>query len=107
MAAAIALLEKGEAHRDLMVCGSSATLTRLDGTPPTFAVSLAPTPSRFERLSPRQREVATYACAGATSREIAETLGISVHTVRQHLKDIYRVLGVCGRVELARLMMAA
>jgi DNA-binding CsgD family transcriptional regulator len=53
-------------------------------------------------LSPRQREIAEYAAAGATAREIAATLGISPHTVRQHLKDVYRTLGVSSRVELVR-----
>jgi len=55
-------------------------------------------------LSPRRREVAQYAAAGATSREIAETLGISHHTVRQHLKAVYRLLGVGHRVELAETL---
>jgi DNA-binding CsgD family transcriptional regulator len=53
-------------------------------------------------LSPRQLEIAEYAAAGATAREIASTLGISPHTVRQHIKDAYRMLGVSSRVELVR-----
>ncbi|MCA9642909.1 MAG: helix-turn-helix transcriptional regulator [Myxococcales bacterium] len=56
----------------------------------------------LKSLSPRQQTVASYASAGATAKEIANHLGISTHTVRQHLKAIYRVLGVATRVELVR-----
>jgi DNA-binding CsgD family transcriptional regulator len=55
-------------------------------------------------LSPRQREVARYAAVGATATETAVQLGISGHTVRQHLKVVYRALGVSNRVELARAL---
>jgi DNA-binding CsgD family transcriptional regulator len=55
-------------------------------------------------LSPRQREIAEYAAAGATAREIATTLEISQHTVRQHLKEVYRTLGVSSRLELVRVI---
>lgn len=56
----------------------------------------------LKALSPRQSAVASYASAGATAKEIADHLGISTHTVRQHLKAIYRALGVSTRVELLR-----
>lgn len=64
-------------------------------------------PGRPERsldavLTPRQREVVGYAAAGATNREIAETLGISADTVSDHLSESYERLGVANRVELAR-----
>ncbi|MBK7777950.1 MAG: helix-turn-helix transcriptional regulator [Sandaracinaceae bacterium] len=55
-------------------------------------------------LSPRQHAIARLAAAGATARETARELGISPHTVRQHLKVAYRALGVSNRVELARAM---
>lgn len=52
-------------------------------------------------LSPTQRKVAEYAACGATAREIATTLGAAVETVRSHLKEVYRRLEVCSRLELA------
>lgn len=55
-------------------------------------------------LSPRRREIAEYAAAGATAKEIAQALGISPHTVRQHLKSVYRQLRVASRLELARVL---
>ena len=39
---------------------------------------------------------------GATIREVAGHLGLSTHTVRTHVRNIYRVLGVGNRLELAR-----
>lgn len=52
-------------------------------------------------LTPRQCEVVEFAAAGATNREIAETLGISPDTVSDHLSEAYRRLEVANRVELA------
>lgn len=57
-------------------------------------------------LSPRQYEIAEYAAAGATASEISRILEISVHTVRQHLKEAYRRLQVGNRVELSHALEA-
>ena len=56
-------------------------------------------------LSPREREVAAGAVAGATAAEIARTLGSSQETVRTQLKAIYRKLDVSSRIELARALL--
>ncbi len=55
-------------------------------------------------LTKAQREVAALASSGATAPEIAPVLGVSVHTVRAHLKAIYRLLGVSSRAELTRAL---
>lgn len=57
-----------------------------------------------EGLTVRQRDVASLAATGATVTEIASALDISEHTVRTHLKRVYRHLGVANRVELARAL---
>jgi DNA-binding CsgD family transcriptional regulator/GAF domain-containing protein len=56
-----------------------------------------------ESLSPREREVARLAMRGLHDAEIAERLVLSPHTVKHHLKGIYRKLGLRSRVELAGL----
>jgi DNA-binding CsgD family transcriptional regulator len=56
-----------------------------------------------EPLTPREREVALLAGAGATSREVAARLGVSVRTVDNHLASIYRKAGIGGRHELGEL----
>lgn len=55
-------------------------------------------------LSPRQREVADLAAAGATVPEIAHALGSSAETIRSHLREVYRRLNVASRPDLARVM---
>lgn len=52
-------------------------------------------------LSPRELEIAWLAARRARSKEIAETLGLSVRTVDNHLGRIFRKLAVTGRDELA------
>jgi DNA-binding CsgD family transcriptional regulator len=53
-------------------------------------------PRRAE-LTDAERRVAALAAAGATNREIATTLFITVSTVEQHLTKIYRKLNVRRR----------
>ncbi|MDP3892230.1 LuxR family transcriptional regulator, partial [Nocardioides sp.] len=52
-------------------------------------------------LTPREREIAALAAAGATSKEIAAQLFVSSRTVDNHLQSVYTKLGVSGRQELA------
>ncbi len=51
-------------------------------------------------LSRSQMTVAQAAITGATTREIAAQLHLSPRTVDSHLAQIYKTLGVSGRVEL-------
>lgn len=51
-------------------------------------------------LSPRETEVLLVLATGASTRELSAQLFISEHTVRNHLKAIYRKLGVHSRTEL-------
>ena len=60
--------------------------------------------SQTERLTRREREVAGMAAAGASSREIAAKLVLSVRTVDNHLQNAYSKLGVTSREELARVL---
>lgn len=48
----------------------------------------------------REREVATLMARGMTNSEIAETMVVSPHTVRDHVKSLYEKLGVGSRQEL-------
>jgi DNA-binding NarL/FixJ family response regulator len=54
----------------------------------------------WERLSEREREIALALIEGKYPKAIAQALDISVHTVRNHLKTIYRKLGVRSQLEL-------
>jgi DNA-binding CsgD family transcriptional regulator len=57
-------------------------------------------------LTPREAEVAGLVVEGLADREIAQRLVLSHHTVSQHVRAIYRKLGVDSRVALTRLLIA-
>jgi DNA-binding CsgD family transcriptional regulator len=57
-----------------------------------------------ERLTRREREVAALAATGASSREIAAKLVLSVRTVDNHLQNVYSKLGVSSRDELVAVL---
>lgn len=69
--------------------------------PPPLPASIA------ADLSPREREVLSSFRASPRIAELARTLHISPHTVRNHLKAIYRKLGVSSQAELLALLAAA
>ena len=50
-------------------------------------------------LSEREREIMTWLKAGKTNQEIGMILDISAFTVKNHLKRIYRKLGVFNRMQ--------
>lgn len=54
---------------------------------------------RSDNLSEREQEVYQLLCQGKNYREIAEGLFVSQNTVRFHLKNIYKKLGVKSRHE--------
>ncbi|WP_237480186.1 helix-turn-helix transcriptional regulator [Lichenibacterium dinghuense] len=54
-------------------------------------------------LTPRESEVAHIVAEGGSPRDIAERIGISIETVRLHLKAAFRKLGVHSQRELALL----
>jgi len=58
---------------------------------------------RLAALSPREREVFHWLAQGKANEEIATILGISPHTVKNHLDHIFQKLGVHNRVEAVRL----
>jgi len=54
-----------------------------------------------QMLTAREREVSRYALDGLSNREIAEQLSLGEETVKTHVSNIYRKLGVSNRMELA------
>ncbi|MGV8852173.1 MAG: LuxR C-terminal-related transcriptional regulator [Rhodoglobus sp.] len=71
----------------------SALVKRLDG----LTVILRPQDSLS--LSDRERSIARELVRGSNPTQIGEDLYISVNTVKSHLKNIYRKLGVTSRSE--------
>ncbi len=50
-------------------------------------------------LSPRERSVLDGLAAGLAYKQIADQLGVSIHTVRNYIRRIYEKLHVCSRTE--------
>ena len=59
------------------------------------------------RLTPREEDVVQLLLEGLTTSDMADRLGISLHTVRDHLKRLYRKTGVRSRSELLSLVSTA
>lgn len=62
--------------------------------------------AELELLSAREKEVLEQLAGGRRYKEIAVTLGISVETVRTHLRRIYEKLHVTSRTEAAVKFLA-
>ena len=55
-------------------------------------------------LSPRERAIAEFVRQGRLNKEVAYITGLSEHTVENHLRRIYRKLGIHNRTSLVALM---
>ena len=58
-------------------------------------------------LTRREKQVAELVELGFTNPRIAETLGISRHTVKRHVSNIMSKMAVAGRKELADALDAS
>ncbi len=52
------------------------------------------------KLTPREKEVAALLLHGKDAKQIAERLGISIHTANFHIKNLYKKLDINNRPEL-------
>ncbi|WP_030898867.1 AAA family ATPase [Streptomyces sp. NRRL F-5126] len=59
-----------------------------------------------DRLTPTERSVVARVAQGATNREIAAGLALSVKTVEAALTRVYRKFGAKSRVDITRIVMA-
>jgi two-component system, NarL family, nitrate/nitrite response regulator NarL len=55
------------------------------------------------RLTPREREIVASLCEGNSNKMIARALNIAEGTVKVHLVNIYRKLGIVRRTRLIAL----
>jgi DNA-binding NarL/FixJ family response regulator len=79
--------------------GHQPLLARIERELPRVAATRA-----GNQLTVTEQRVAQLIAAGATNREAAAELFVSVRTVETHVAAIYRKLGVRTRAELANLL---
>lgn len=56
-------------------------------------------------ISRREREIIAWIVQGRSNKEIAEGLFISLHTVKEHVANVFRKTGAKNRVQLTRLFL--
>lgn len=97
---AIEKVDAGEVwlHRSLL----GEVLGHLTGAEPAAAAAADPDAERIASLTKREREIVRTMVqqSGAKQFAVADSLGMSEHTLRNHLTTIYSKLGVRGRLEL-------
>ena len=74
---------------------------------PTSPGEVAELLTRAHGLSPRERDVALGLTRGATTEVLSLRLGVSPHTVRDHLKSVFRKTGTTSRTELVAHLFAS
>ncbi|NUP73082.1 MAG: helix-turn-helix transcriptional regulator, partial [Sinomonas sp.] len=89
-------------HSESAAAGRAQTrldrLTRILPTLPLIPQVPAPV------LTERERQIAVMAASGATNRDIADAVGVSVRTVEGHLYQVFMKLGVSSRSGLDGLV---
>src|SRR3954452_22984489 len=58
-----------------------------------------PPSAREIGLTPRESHVVALIAAGAANKEIARRLGLSMNTVKSHIRTAYRAMGVTSRTQ--------
>ena len=71
-------------------------------TTPSRAIALA---SELPPLSERQERIMRATLAGQTNKQLSRGLGLSPASIKRELTDLYRLLGVINRLELAHRAM--
>jgi DNA-binding NarL/FixJ family response regulator len=92
-----------EAVRDVRAGGSPMSSAIARKVVTFFGRSIEPVSSpEVDRLSDRERAVLVALAEGQQYKEVADQLGISINTVRNHVKHIYEKLHVNTRLEAVR-----
>jgi DNA-binding CsgD family transcriptional regulator len=73
---------------------------------PAQAPDLMPLLALGYRLTHREQQVLRFVARGMSTAEITQQLGISAHTVRDHIKALFAKVGVRSRAELVARIFA-
>jgi DNA-binding CsgD family transcriptional regulator len=94
-------------HALAATCGAHALAHRAQAELATSGIKLvARNPERRDELTPSEDRIAHMAADGATNREIAQALFLTVKTVEMHLSNAYRKLDIRSRRDLHTALAA-
>ena len=105
-AGAIGYLQKNVTAKELALAIHSACegkMTLSSEATQVLAYSVAQPQIKGQRLTERECDVLTCMLEGLNNRKIAERLVVSLGTVKFHVSNIFRKLGVNNRVEAVKL----
>jgi two-component system, NarL family, response regulator LiaR len=105
-AGAIGYLQKNVTAKELGIAIRSAfegKMTLSAEAAQVLAHSVAQPQIHGEQLTERERDVLKSMVDGLNNREIAETLVVSLGTVKFHVSNIFQKLGVDSRVEAVKM----
>lgn len=85
---------------ELAECVGASWLRRRAGEELAAAGGRRVTRRAAQELTPQEQRVAQLAATGASNKDIATHLGVSVRTVRTHLEHVYAKRGIHSRREL-------
>ncbi len=63
--------------------------------------------ARLFELTPRQSEIAQLICEGHAYKAIAQRTGVSINTIRMHMRALFPKLGAHDRLSVVLRMIAA
>jgi DNA-binding CsgD family transcriptional regulator len=95
LAPALGSIDRSTRSLELLSASLAEEALALPGTPPSPAL---------EPLRPRERTILGLYAEGLSAEEIARMLFISPHTVRTHVKNAFRRLGIHSRSEAVDLV---
>ncbi len=88
--------------------GGVGTLIQISAAPAgKFLLLRARKRGPLDALTPRELEIVHSYGRGHTHKEVAQILLIAPETVRHHLRNAFRKLGIGDKAELARLLIGA
>jgi DNA-binding CsgD family transcriptional regulator len=85
--------------KEIILCSLDNTILKKENSKNTLKIN-----SNYKSLSKREAEVLKYVCDGLNSVLIAKKIVVTLPTVKFHLKNIYKKLGVNGRNGLLKLV---
>jgi DNA-binding CsgD family transcriptional regulator len=74
-------------------------------TKPLPSVTTGTAEQRLSPLAPRERQTLDHLLLGASEKETAYAMGLSIHTVHVYVKNIYKRYDVHSRGELLSKML--